>query len=273
MQSRNPVFSNTAGFRQGGPAAYGTPQQPTWGTPPPGAPVGYGYEPPSAPFAGHGAMTIDDVITKTAAVFAVLLVTAAATWLTFSPATLGLLLVAVVVALVLGIVNSVKRVPSPALVLAYGAAEGVVIGGISYVFELSYPGIVVQAVVGTLAAFAAMLGLFATGVLRATPRFQRMMMVGLLGYALFGLVHFVGTMFGLWSSIFANGSLLGLAVSVFAVGLASLSLVLDFDDIERGVRNGVPAVFAWRAAFGLVLTLVWLYLEVLRLLAILSDRD
>jgi uncharacterized YccA/Bax inhibitor family protein len=216
-------------------------------------------------------MTLDDVVVRTAMLFGVLLVTAGFTWVTLTPATLPILWVAMLVGMVLGLVNSFKKVPNPALILAYGAAEGVFVGGISRLFEGLYPGIVIQAVVGTLAAFAAMLGLYASGIVRATPRFRKMVMIAMFGYLIFGVVHLLGVMLHLWTSIFA-GSIFGLLVSVFAVGLASVTLVLDFDFIEQGIRNGLPARFAWQAAFGLVVTLVWLYLEILRLLSILANN-
>src|SRR5690606_8156430 len=184
------------------------------------------------------------------------------------------------IGLVLGLVNAFKREPSPALIAVYAAAEGLFLGGISMVFETIYPGIVLQAVLATGATFVATLLLFSSGAVRVTPKLTRFVLIALVGYALFSLVN-LGIMlfgsgdsaFGLRSSVEVMGIPLGVIVGVFAVGLAAVCLIMDFDAIKRGVENGVPARFAWSAAFGLIVTLVWLYLEFLRLLAILRGGD
>jgi uncharacterized YccA/Bax inhibitor family protein len=263
MESRNPVFSRSEEFRRGGYATFNTPSA---------AQLEDLYAAPSATSLQTGRMTLDDVIVRTAMVFGVLLAAAGITFWTLQPAQFGVVFLAMIVGLVLGLINSFKRNPSPALILTYGAVEGVFVGGISKAFEVTYHGIVAQAVLGTLAAFATMLLLYRTRRIQATPKFTRVLIMAGVGYLVFGLVHLIGVMFGLWSSIYAGGGVLALGLSAFGVVLASLYLVLDFDYIEQGIRNGLPQRFAWQAAFGLVVTLVWLYLEILRLIAILNRR-
>ena len=120
-----------------------------------------------------------------------------------------------------------------------------------------------------------MLMLYKTGIVRNSPRFTKMLMIALVGYAVFGLVNLLLSVFsvGGWHNVYSSGGLLPILISGFGVVLASFFLVLDFDFAEQGIRNGLPRVYAWTAAFGLVVTLVWLYLEILRLLSILRGND
>jgi len=269
MESRNPVFTRSQEFSRRGYATFDDTKTPS-------ADELQGmYAAPSATATQMGRMTIDDVIMRTAAMFAVLLATAAPTYFIWRPTAPLPVLGAALIGFVLAMVISFSRTIRPPLMLAYAAVEGVFIGGISYVFEQAYPGIVAQAVLGTLAAFAAMLVLYRTGVLKATPKFRRILMIAIVGYLVFGLVNILLAAFhvGGWVSVYSTGGLLPVAISAFGVVLASLFLVLDFDFIDQGVRNGLPARFAWMAAFGLVVTLVWLYLEILRLLAILRGNN
>jgi uncharacterized YccA/Bax inhibitor family protein len=263
MESRNPVFARSEEFQRGGYATFDT-------RTPDSAQLEEMYGSPSATSVQTGRMTIDDVVMRTASIFAVLLVAAGVTFVLEPP---FIVVIGAAVGFVLGMVITFKKAISPPLILTYGAIEGVFVGGISYVYESFYDGIVVQAVLGTLAAFGSMLGLYMVGAVRATPRFQRILLIAGVGYLVFGLMHFVGVAFNWWESIYAGGGVLAIALSAFGVVLASLFLVLDFDQIEQGIRNGVPEKFAWVAAFGLVVTLVWLYLEILRLLAILRGDN
>ena len=183
------------------------------------------------------------------------------------------------VGLVLGLVNAFKREPSPALIMAYAVAQGLFLGGISAVFGAMYEGIVLQAVVATFAVFAVSLGLFASGKVRVTGKFTRFLLIGMLGYLAFSLVNVVLMLtgvstdpWGLRTGVEIFGIPLGLLVGVVAVFLAAMSLIMDFDSIKRGVEAGVPGRYAWAAAFGLAVTLIWLYLELLRLLAILRSE-
>lgn len=235
------------------------------------------YGAPAATTRDTGRLTYDDVIVKTGGLLALLVVVAAATW-SWAP---GLWPLGAVVGLVLGLVNAFKKNPSPALIVAYTAAQGVFLGGISLAFQNmtvdavgNVQPIVFQAVVGTLATFAAALLLFRSGKVRVTPKFTRWLLISMVGYLAFSLVNF-GLSFFVDSAGFGplREGPFGVVISLVAVGLAAASLIMDFDSIKRGVEQGVPAKFAWSAAFGLIVTLVWLYLEILRLLAILRGSD
>jgi uncharacterized YccA/Bax inhibitor family protein len=183
---------------------------------------------------------------------------------------MAVMLIGLVGGLVLGLVNAFKREPSPALIVAYAAFQGLFLGGISGVFETMYPGIVVQAVLATFVTFAVTLALFKSGRVRVTPKFTKFLLISMVSYAVFSLVN-LGIMWftdigGTWG---LRSGPLGIAIGLFAVGLAAMSLIMDFDMITKGIRNGVPQKYAWSAAFGIAVTLVWLYIEFLRILAIL----
>ena len=237
------------------------------------------YQAPSAAPVDTGRMTYDDVIMKTGVVLGVIVVFAAANWLLFG-ANMVLTFGGAIVGLVLGLVNAFKREPSPGLILAYAAAEGLFLGGISSFFGAMYDGIVLQAVLGTVATFLGALFLFRSGKVRVTPKFTRWVLIAMVGYALFSLVNIVLMLtgvsddpWGLRTGVEIMGIPLGAILGVFAVGLAAMVLIMDFDAIKRGVEAGIPGRFAWSAAFGLAVTLVWLYIEFLRLLAILRGSD
>lgn len=268
----NPVFNNSPVFgdprqRRGGQTA----QAPAWGTP--GAQTADAvtleqmYAAPTATPRDTGRMTYDDVVVKTGGLLALLVVVAAATWVV-AP---GLWIIGAIVGLVLGLVNAFKKNPSPVLITLYAVAQGVFLGGISSFYEAAYDGIVTQAVLGTVSVFAAALFLFRSGKVRVTPKFRRAVLIGMAGYLLYSLVNVGLMLFGVgggeYGPLRSDG--LGVIVGLVAVGLAAASFVMDFDAVKRGVEQGVPAKFAWAAAFGLLVTLVWLYLELLRLLAIL----
>lgn len=226
----------------------------------------------------HEVMTVEDTIAKTAGAFAVLLAGAAVGWLTIGIAPF-LFVIAGLVGFVLALVNIFKKEPSPALILAYAAAEGVFIGGISGFFELMYPGVVVQAVLATLVVVGVTLALFASGKIRASKKATKVFLIAMIGYAVFSLVN-LGIMifggaganpWGLRGSVELLGIPLGVILGIFVVLLAAYSLVLDFDFIQRGVQNRAPRKFGWTGAFGVMVTVIWLYLELLRMFAIARD--
>jgi uncharacterized YccA/Bax inhibitor family protein len=231
------------------------------------------YEAPSATAVDTDRMTYEDTIGKTVFLFVILLATALVGW--FFPA---LTYVGAIVGLGLGIVNSFKRNPSAILIGLYAAAQGLFVGGISAIFENLWSGVVVQAVLATFVVFGVTLALFASGKIRASKRATKVFLVAMVGYAVFSIINvllmiFGGVnkdlAFGLYSqTIF--GIPLGVLIGVFAVILAAYSLVLDFDFIKNGVTNRAPRKFGWYGAFGLMVTLVWLYIEFLRLFAILA---
>ena len=242
------------------------------------------YSAPSATARDTGRMTYDDVIVRTGGLLALLVVVAAATWYgtQAGPLPPGVWLLGMVVGLVLGLVNSFRRNPSPVLVVLYTVAEGVFLGGVSLAFTaLPVEGaqggtaqpIVLQAVLATFATFGAALWLFSSGKVRVTAKFVRWLIVAMVGYLVFQVVNVVLSFF-VSSDAFGplRDGTWGVVVGLIAVGLAAASLIVDFDSIKRGVVAGVPRRYAWTAAFGLVVTLVWLYLEFLRIFAILSGR-
>ncbi|WP_147795787.1 Bax inhibitor-1/YccA family protein [Cellulomonas sp. Y8] len=283
----NPVFNNSAVF--GDPRARGNRGRAQQTAAGPGA---YGatatgpvieaqsleqmYGAPAATTRDTGRLTYDDVIIKTGGLLALLVVVAAATW-NVAP---GLWPIGAVVGLVLGLVNAFKKNPSPLLITLYTVAQGVFLGGISLAFQnMTFDGqsvqpIVLQAVIATFATFGAALFLFKSGRVRVTPKFTRWLLIAMVGYLAYSLVNVV-MMFFVSSDGFGplRNGWVGVLAGLFAVGLAAASLIMDFDAIKRGVEQGAPAKMAWSAAFGLIVTLVWLYLEILRILAILQGRD
>ena len=224
----------------------------------------------SATARDTGRMTVEDVVNKTGLLLGIAVVTGAITWV----CNLGALAFpAALVGLVLAMVIIFKQVTSPGLIVAYAAVEGVFLGGISHFFNDQYPGIVVQAVAGTAVVTAGVLGLYKSGRIRVTPQFTKMVVGATIGFFVLIMVNFVARFFIDGGLGLREGGPLGIAVGLFAIGLASMNLVLDFDLVERGAREGAPVRYGWFAAFGIMVTLVWLYIEILRLLAILRGDD
>ncbi|GAA3289829.1 Bax inhibitor-1/YccA family protein [Arthrobacter citreus] len=237
------------------------------------------YTAPSAGPAMTGRMTYDDVIMKTLACLAVVLVGAAVPMILVPGAAGPLMIVGALGGFVLGLVNAFKREPAPALILAYAGLEGMFLGGLTLVLDNMFPGIGLQAVLGTLSVFAVTLVLFRSGKVRATPKAMRFFMIAMIGYAVFSLVNMGLMIFGAvddpWGvrGFEVAGIPLGIIIGLLAVGLAAFSLIVDFTSIEQGVKAGAPQRYSWTAAFGLTVTLVWLYVEILRILAILRGDD
>jgi uncharacterized YccA/Bax inhibitor family protein len=214
-------------------------------------------------------LTMDDIVVKTGLLLGIIVVTGAAAWVL--DAGPGLVLGAALVGFALAMVNIFKRQVSPPLVLAYAAFEGVFVGAVSHAYNDAYRGIVLQAVVGTAVVFGGVMALYASGKLRATPRFVKMTMgafLGLFGLLLVNLVVglFNGNGFGL-----RDGGSIAILFSIAFIVAGSLTFVLDFDQAQRLVNAGVDERESWRVAFGLVVGLVWLYLEVLRLIGYLRN--
>lgn len=268
----------------GGQAPYG--QQPYgqqgWGSQPQGMTdeqLRQMYSQPSAGPADTGRMTFDDVIMKTAACLGAVLVGAAITLTVGLGLASMLMIVGALGGFVLALVNTFKKQPSPALILAYAALEGLFLGGLTRILDTQFPGVGLQAVIGTLSVFAVTLLLFKSGKVRATPKAMRFFMIAIIGYAVFALVNMVLMWTGVLQQPFGLRSVeifgipLGVFIGLLAIGLAAFSLIMDFTSIEAGVRSGAPQRFSWTAAFGLTVTLVWLYVEIIRLLAILRGDD
>ncbi|MCY1675474.1 Bax inhibitor-1/YccA family protein [Pseudarthrobacter sp. SL88] len=232
------------------------------------------YNQPSAGPADTGRMTFDDVIVKTAACLGVVILGAAVTLTVGLGLASMLMIVGALGGFVLALVNTFKKQPSPALILAYAGLEGLFLGGLTRILDTQYPGVGLQAVVGTLSVFAVTLLLFKSGKVRATPKAMRFFMIALGGYALFSVVNLVMMLTGVTQEPFGlRSGVIGVVIGLLAIGLAAFSLIMDFTSIEAGVRSGAPQRFSWTAAFGLTVTLVWLYVEIIRLLAILRGDD
>lgn len=248
MRSSNPVLSGR-GFARINPQVFGQPQAGV------NSPETLESRPSAAP------MSIEDVVLKSAALFGVLAVVGYVAWQANNPA---LALVGVVAGFILALVNSFSQKVRPVFVIAYAAAQGLALGTISQIYESAYDGIVTQAIIATGCAFAGVLAAYSTGKIRVTPKFTRILMGSLIGYLVFTLVTiFTGRPSG------PTGAL----ISVGAVVLASLFIVMDLDQIQKAVAAKVPHQESWRMAFGLMVTLVWLYMEVLRLISILRGDD
>jgi uncharacterized YccA/Bax inhibitor family protein len=261
MRSSNPVLGRA--FNQRGYAAF----DPSTINSDPAALENL-YNSPAASSLRTGRMTIDDVVTRTAILFAVLVTVGAAAW------TLnlggGALLLGFIGGLVLAMVNVFSKTVKPALVIAYAAFQGLALGTLSNMYNTVYDGIVSQAILVTISAFAAMLFAYKSGRIRVTPKFTKVLMTALLGYFVLAMVSLVGSFFG--ASLYSIGGF-GLILAAGGMVLAAFFLILDFDQIQNSINAGVPQSESWRAAFGLMVTIVWLYMEVLRLLSILRGND
>jgi uncharacterized YccA/Bax inhibitor family protein len=219
-------------------------------------------------------LTHENAIQKTVMLFGVLLACAAVGWMLPVLAIAG-----AVVGLVLGIINAFRKTPSVPLIIAYAAFEGLFVGGISAIFELTWPGVVVQAVLATLVTVGVVLALFASGKIRASAKATKIFLIAMVSYLLFSLLNFGLMIFGVLDAPFGLRSAdipgtnipFGVVIGVLAVIMASYSLVLDFDYIQQGVRNQIPVKFGWQAGFGILVTVVWIYVEFLRLFALFRD--
>ena len=228
------------------------------------------YAGPSATPLETGRMTIDDVVTKTGLLLAVLVVTAGVAWKLNLGS--GILMAGLIAGFILAMVNTFSKSVQPGLVIAYAICEGLVVGVISHLYNTLYNGIVSQAIIGTVSAFGGILFLYSSGKLRATPRFTKMLMGAAIGYLVLGIVSLIASFAGVGNGMgFYGVHGIGLLLAVGGVAIASFFFVLDFDQIQKGVQAGVPERESWRASFGLLVTLVWLYLEILRLLSILRQ--
>ncbi len=223
-------------------------------------------------------MTVNGTITATGVLLVLLLASATVGWMA-APSYAdgeaglpGLAIVGILVGFVCAIVVHFKPMLSKILGPVYALAQGFFLGAISKAYESFYDGIVVQAVGATLGVFAVMLLLYRTQIIKVTDRFRRIVIMATLGLMVFYLISFVISLFGGNVSFLSSASLLGIGFSVFAAGLAAMNLALDFDFIEKGAEQRLPKGMEWYAAFGLVITLVWLYLELLRLLSKLQQR-
>ncbi|MFT4081906.1 MAG: Bax inhibitor-1/YccA family protein [Nocardioides sp.] len=286
MQSNNPVFRNNDGFSKTSYNAYGNATYAGNGA----AHSGYGQTDPSqwsvgtpgtaAPTQAGAPMTIDSVVQKGAMSIGLVILAAAVTWLVTPDVTenvdLGPLSAAIVVgggaAFLLSLVNSFKRVVSPALVLLFAIAEGVALGGFSKLIDGYYGGgLVVQAVIGTFAAFAGTLAAYRFFNIRVGNKFRTFVVAAMFGMVGLSLMELVLGLFGSSFGLFGFGGL-GIVTAVAGLALGVFMLILDFDMVENGIANRLPEAESWRAAFAITVSLVWIYTNLLRLLAILQNN-
>ncbi|MET9656279.1 Bax inhibitor-1/YccA family protein [Streptomyces sp. NPDC006510] len=295
MRSSNPVFSRRGFSRDNGYAGFNA--APQAGAPAAGAnPYAQGaaanpyatnpyaqpdaqYGAPQAP-ARTGAMTIDDVVTRTAITLGTVVLGAVLAWalLPVDEANLGksygIAIGAALVAFVLSLVQSFKRRPVPALIVAYAAFEGVFLGVISSAVSTYIgPGVVMQAVMGTMCVFAGVLLAYKMRWIRVTRRFYGFVMAAAMGFMLLMVVNLLFAVFGGGDGLGFRSGGLGILFGVIGIVLGACFLALDFKQVEDGIAYGAPREESWLAAFGLTMTLVWIYLEMLRLLSILSGDD
>lgn len=232
---------------------------------------GAGFGGPGAPNQAAGAsdrpLTVDDVVQKTALN---VLVTIVAGVLTAISGFYVLGLAGGIVGLVLALIIIFKRSTNPALVLTYSAAEGVMLGAITGALESSssnYAGIGLQAILGVLGVFIGMLVVYKTGAIRVTPRLTKMVVGALIGVVILMIANLLIGFFVDGGLGLRDGSPLAYLFSIVCIGIGAFMLLLDFDQADQAVKAGVPAKFAWYLAFGFMTTLVWLYIEILRLLS------
>ncbi len=241
------------------------------------------------------AMTLQGTVAKTGILLSILVVAAGFTWhqamlgfdagavaqtvpgtaaLSHVPQGIyGYIMGGAIVGLILAMITSFKPAVSPYTTPFYAAAEGVFLGGFSAMFEYIYPGIVPMAVTLTFGTLATLLTAYATRIIRPTEKFKLGIVAATGGICLFYLLSMVLGMFGVHVPLINQSGVVGIGFSLFVVGIAALNLVLDFDFIETGVANSAPKYMEWYGGFGILVTLVWLYMEILRLLVKLRERD
>ncbi|MES4906688.1 MULTISPECIES: Bax inhibitor-1/YccA family protein [unclassified Streptomyces] len=298
MRSSNPVFSRRGFSRDGGYAGFGAAPQaggpaaaqgnpyaggnPYAQTQAPTNPYAVGDQqnltpdqlqqmygaPPAGPLQ-TGRMTMDDVVMRTGMTLGTVILAAAAAWIMELPVAVGF--GAALVAMVLGLVQSFKRKASPALIMSYALFEGLFLGVISQVYNERWSGIPMQAVLGTMAVFVGVLAAYKTRLIRVNARFQRFVLGAAIGFLLLMSVNLLFAAFGGGDGLGFRSGGMGIVFGIVGVLLGAAFLAMDFKQVEDGVRYGAPREESWLAAFGLTLSLVWIYLELLRLISIFRD--
>ena len=272
-QQSQPQYGQAQYGQQGyGQAQYGQAQygQQGYGQQAYGQPQYTDYSAPtySEPIPAGERLTMNDVLVKTAINLGLVVVGAVVAWYVPVLMFLGLL-----GGLVLGLVNSFKQKVSPVLVMAYALMEGMMLGGLSAIVNLRYPGTAIQAVLATIVVAGVTLALFANGKIRTTPKLNKIFMIGALSYLGYGLVSMLTAgLFGFsLNSMSIGGIPLGLPIALIAVAMATYSLLIDYTTTAEAVDAGLPQSESWRLAFGLTASLVWLYVEILRVLMYLAS--
>jgi len=229
------------------------------------------YNQPSAGPVQMRRVTLDDVVMKTLGLFTIVVLVGAVTWFTVAGninLSMPLMLAGMFGGLGVGLLIAFKKTINVPLIVLYSALEGLFVGAISEVFNQRWPGLVATAVIATVCTFAGMFVGWKSGLIKVTDKSRRIFGMAIMGYLLFGLVNLVAAFMGVGSGFgFGGTGFMGIAISVLGVGLASYSLAVDFDSVDRAVAAQLPEKYSWLLAHGLIVTLVWLYLEFLRLLA------
>ena len=223
-------------------------------------------------------MTLNGTVNKTGILLVCAIATAAWTWHTFLQSrdiadVAPLMIGGAIGGFVFALITIFKKEWSPVTAPIYALLEGLVLGGLSSMLELRYSGIAIEAVSLTFGTLFALLLVYRTGLIHVTQKFRIGIIAATGGIALFYLLEMVLGMFGIRFAAINGSSPIGIVFSLFVVAIAALNLVLDFDFIERGVQYGAPKYMEWYGAFGIMVTLVWLYLEILRLLSKLNRRN
>lgn len=212
-------------------------------------------------------MTLDGTVNKTGILLTLCVGGAYFGW--NSP---GLVIPSILIGLVIAIFTIFRPKNSPYTAPAYAAIEGIALGGITMIFETQYPGIGIQAIGLTFGILASLLFCYKSGIIKPTENFRLMIFAGTMGIFILYLVSFIMSFFGNSIGFIHSNGLFGIGFSLFVVAIAALNLVLDFDFIEEGAEKGMPKYLEWYGAFSLMVTLIWLYLEILRLLAKIRSR-
>lgn len=221
-------------------------------------------------------MTVNGAISTTGFLGLILLMSAVFCWTRFTSGytDMGMLLTqgGAIVGFILALIVIFAARTNKYLISAYAACEGLALGGVSAMFEAAMPGLVAQAVAGTFAALFAMLILYRANIIRCTEKFRSVIVIATASIAAVYIINWIGSFFGHHVPLLNSSSTMGIAVTAVIVVIAALNLIIDFDSIERGAQAMLPKEYEWYGAFGLMLTIVWLYLEILRLLAKLNSR-
>jgi len=297
----NPVF-NRIDRETSGYAGFGNPPQQGGGqyAPPRGAPrqgppppSGYGGQSGSmsneqleqmygqAPATPQqtGRLTLDDVIIKSLMLFGIVVTVAAATWFfvqppegstQMNPLAMPIWLVGMFGSLGLSFAIAFSKKVNVPLIMVHAVLQGAFLGAVSAVFNASYPGIVSSAVLATMGTFAGMFLAWKVGFIKVTSKSRRIFGMMAMGYMVFLLIN-IGASFLGFGNVYASGGILAIVICLFGVGMASYSLAIDFDSIDRAVGAGAPEKYSWLLGHGLVASLVWLYIEFLRLFAVLQN--
>jgi uncharacterized YccA/Bax inhibitor family protein len=294
----NPVFNRIdkeaqqyAGFNQAPQQGYGAPAPQGQA----GMPMGYPgasetlspeqldqmYRQPPAGPGQTGRLTLDDVVMKSMGLFVVVLAVAAGTWFFVSstvdpqtgqaPLAMPIWLLGMFGSLALSFVIGFSKKINVPLIVLHAVLQGGFIGAVSFTFEQAWPGVVTSAVVATLGTFVGMFIAWKVGFIKVTSKSRRIFGMMAMGYLVFLLINIGASFLGFGDGWGIYGGPLGIIVSLLGVGLASYSLAVDFDSIDRGIRAGAPEKYSWLMGHGLVASLVWLYIEFLRLFAILQN--